>query len=84
MSYEFYLGQGLILIIPHRAAETLIITDMMTLSDDFHPVMYRVVTKDDTEYLQYHTEKNIRRTNAKFYTDTNHHLYTIYTVYDSQ
>lgn len=59
MSYEFYLGQGFILIIPHRAADTLIITDMMTLSDDFHPVMYRVVTKDDTEYLP-HRKKTFK------------------------
>lgn len=39
---EFILVQGFILIISHRAANILIITDMVTLSDDFHPVMYSV------------------------------------------
>lgn len=37
---EFILEQGFILIIPQRAANILIVTDMVTLSDDFHPVMY--------------------------------------------
>lgn len=36
------LEQGFILIIPQRAVNILIITDMVTLSDDFHRMMYRV------------------------------------------
>lgn len=51
-----FLGQGFILIIPHRAANIRIITDMVALSDDFHPMMYSAVTKDDTESF-YHGEK---------------------------
>lgn len=41
---EFILEQGFILIIPQRAADSLIVTDMVTLSDDFHPMMCSVST----------------------------------------
>lgn len=36
------LEQGFVLIIPQSAANILIITDMVTLSDDFHPMMRSV------------------------------------------
>lgn len=36
------LEQGFVLIIPQRAANILIITDMATLSDDFQPMMCSV------------------------------------------
>lgn len=39
MEVEFILEQGFILIIPQRAADDQIVTDMLTLTDDFHPVM---------------------------------------------